>query len=184
MALNILKSPWLPGVLMLVFLIPVVENGFYLRAAVYWNARIASGEIKEDARENLPPEAEFALANQWAREGQLEKALGLLKKIEEDVHHPYSREAAYNAATLYLKKAIEGGGPAANPQLVPLVELAKEGLRSVLRRNPEDWDARYNLERALALLPENEDEDNEGGAPPIGAERAPTTMRGFTLGLP
>jgi mxaK protein len=54
----------------------------------------------------------------------------------------------------------------------------------VLREEPAQWDARYNLERAQRLLPDP-DED-EGG--PVGQERnrerAVTTMRGYSPGLP
>jgi mxaK protein len=66
----------------------------------------------------------------------------------------------------------------------PLLELAKETYREALRLDPGQWDARYNLERALRLAPEQEDAPK---APlPMGgeSERSVTTMRAFTLGLP
>jgi mxaK protein len=53
----------------------------------------------------------------------------------------------------------------------------------LLGQDNSDWDAKYNLERALRLAPEAEEEIEAMAAPP-GAERAITTMRGFTLGLP
>jgi mxaK protein len=42
---------------------------------------------------------------------------------------------------------------AASDSLATL-ELAKQRYRDLLRVNPLDWDARYNLERALRLAPE------------------------------
>jgi mxaK protein len=69
-------------------------------------------------------------------------------------------------------------------QAIPLIELAKETYREVLRHDPGQWNARYNLERAQRLLPDAEEGD--GGPPdvPRNAERAATTMRGYSPGLP
>ena len=63
-----------------------------------------------------------------------------------------------------------------------LIELAKDTYRAVLRAEPSAWDAKYNLERALRLVPDPDDSDDEDLPPPQQSERALTTMRGFTLG--
>ena len=68
-------------------------------------------------------------------------------------------------------------------QSLPLLELAKQGYRDVLRDDPQQWDARYNLERALRLAPEAEEGDDGAAPPPLASERAVTTMKGFSLGL-
>jgi mxaK protein len=67
---------------------------------------------------------------------------------------------------------------------VPLIELAKETYREVLRHDPGHWSARYNLERAQRLLPDPEDDGEGPPAPPNQAERSATTMRGYSPGLP
>jgi len=67
---------------------------------------------------------------------------------------------------------------------VPLIELAKETYREVLRHDPRHWPARYNLERAQRLLPDPEDGDGGPLEVPSNAERAATTMRGYSPGLP
>ena len=69
-------------------------------------------------------------------------------------------------------------------QAIALIELAKENYREVLRRDPAYWDARYNLERAQRLLPDPEEIDPTSGEEAKRAERAATTMRGYTPGLP
>jgi len=61
--------------------------------------------------------------------------------------------ALYNAGNLQLSEALREGRDAA-VRALPLIELAKQSYRSVLRRDPQSWDARYNLERALWLAPE------------------------------
>ena len=54
----------------------------------------------------------------------------------------------------------------------------------MLRDDPQHWDARYNLERAQRLLPDPDDDEPEPPAPQRNAERAATTMRGYSPGLP
>ena len=54
-----------------------------------------------------------------------------------------------------------------------------------LRERPDDWEARYNLERALWLAPEIEQAaaaEDEGPEPP--RERVVTTLQGVRLDLP
>ena len=64
------------------------------------------------------------------------------------------------------------------------IELAKESYREVLRHDPEDWAARYNLERAQRLVADPEEVDDEPPEARRSAERAATTMRGYSPGLP
>jgi mxaK protein len=184
MALKMLFKPWLPLILLCVIAVPIARSILQLRDATIWNERIKNNQLTGIPESSMPPEALMAHAAALDAQGDFEGALSAYKRIEEQTGNPYAKDAAYNASTIYLKRAIGAGGPAADPQTIPLVELAKEGYRSLLRNDPEDWDARYNLDRALRLLPEEDQDENEGGNPPIGAERAPTTMRGFTLGLP
>jgi mxaK protein len=83
-----------------------------------------------------------------------------------------------------LRQAIELRAGDQPGQALPLIELAKEQYRELLRRQPQDWNARYNLERAQRLLPDPEDVEREATAAPRERERAATTMRAQTLGLP
>jgi mxaK protein len=69
-------------------------------------------------------------------------------------------------------------------QAIPLIELAKESYRELLRAEPSDWGARYNLERAQRLLPDPYENETPPSEPPSNAERAATTMRGFSPGMP
>ncbi len=184
MAVKLLLNPWVPGTLLLALGIPAGDAWLRQQEAASWNQRIAQHQLQGMPEQGMPPEALLAKATALDEKGDVEGALNLYKRVEEQTGSQYGAVAAYNAATLYLRRAVQAGGPAADPQTIPLVELAKEGYRNLLRQYPQDWDARYNLDRALRVIPEEEDEDSGGGNPPIGAERAPTTMRGFTLGLP
>lgn len=79
--------------------------------------------------------------------------------------------------------SASGAGARAD-QALPLLELAKEQYRELLRRDPGFWDARYNLERAQRLLPDPVDNDLEPTAAQRERERAATRMRAQSLGLP
>ncbi|EKS72775.1 hypothetical protein [Caballeronia sp. Lep1P3] len=62
--------------------------------------------------------------------------------------------ALFDLGNMDLREAA--GPDAAGPiRSLPLLEQAKERYRAALRLAPEDWDARYNLERALWLAPES-----------------------------
>jgi mxaK protein len=113
------------------------------------------------------------------------QALDLYREVEAEGSDALRRIARFDTANLYLRQAqqeIAAGEPA---RAVPLIELAKGLYRSLLRDDPSDWDLRYNLERAVRLLPEDDPEATEAiQAAPENQERAPTTMRGTSMGLP
>ena len=92
--------------------------------------------------------------------------------------------ARYNSANLLLRQAMQLHESAQPGQAIAYFELAKEGYRALLRAEPGHWDGRYNLERALRLQPDADPAEAPPLAPPKGAERAATTMRGTAQGLP
>jgi len=95
-----------------------------------------------------------------------------------------ARAARYNAANLLMRQAAvlrQGLQPG---QAIALIELAKQQYRAVLRDDPADWPARYNLERAQRLLPDPDEDEAEPVPGPRQSERAVTTMRAFSPGLP
>ena len=61
---------------------------------------------------------------------------------------------------------------------------SEDGSLDLLRAAPHDWDARYNLERALALAPEVEQPPVVDNEPPTPKERAASTLPGTLSDLP
>lgn len=154
----------------------------------WWNAQninraIADGTIISRTG-NLSPTIVFAQAYLHAQKGDREHAIALYKQVEVASDVALARAAKYNRANGYLFKAMELSATDNPNSGIPLAELAKDTYRFLLRSNPGDWDAKYNLERALRLVPDPDDSDDVDLPPPQQSERAPTTMRGFTLGLP
>lgn len=92
--------------------------------------------------------------------------------------------ARFNAANVLMRQAIALRAGPMPANALPLIELAKEQYRELLRLDPQHWDARYNLERAQRLVPDPSEEELEPTAAPRERERAPTTMRAQSLGLP
>ena len=143
------------------------------------NAQLANGTAAVDTR---VPQLRFATAYAQAASGAEEAAVNAYRPLQGD--DALGQAARFNSANGLLRQAIklrEGPQPG---QAVPLIELAKETYREVLRNDTQHWPARYNLERAQRLLPDPVDEDTEPSAAPRDRERAATTMRSQSLGLP
>jgi mxaK protein len=146
-------------------------EGFRLREAMRVNEAIAAadseaanvgatsssapraGTLADRAAGSSLPEAQFAYAVALAKRGDYEGALKQYKVLSRGSRADLATDAFYNAGNLQLREALKEGREAA-VRALPLIELAKQSYRSVLRRDPQSWDARYNLERALWLAPE------------------------------
>ena len=123
----------------------------------------------------------FAQAIALVAAGDDEGALARYRSMYDDP--AVGLAARYNAANLLLRQGMALRASPSPGAALPLIELAKEGYRQVLRQAPHHLAARYNLERAQRLQPEVDEEDLAGAAPE-NAERAATTMRGVSQGLP
>lgn len=145
------------------------------------NARIAAGVAMRpapDARREL----RFAHAEALSARQEHEAAVDAYRLLQAD--DDLGQAARYNAANQLLLQALVLRESPLPGQALPLIELAKAGYREVLRVDPQHWDARYNLERAQRLQPDPDDTPVDAGGPPENAERAATTMRGVSRGLP
>jgi mxaK protein len=123
----------------------------------------------------------MAQALALAQAGQDDAALARYRSLYD--HPALGLLARYNASNVLLRRALALREAGNTDQAYPMTELAKEGYREVLRREPGHRPARYNLERALRLNPELDAEDLATVAPEH-AERAVTTMRSVSQGLP
>jgi mxaK protein len=160
-------------------LLATAVDGWQLMRLQRWNARIADGTAPGDTPR---PELQFARAYAQAAAGDTDAALKQYQALRSDPQ--VGAAARYNGANLLMRQAIAVRAGAQPGQAIALLELAKQGYRELLRQDPQQWDARYNLERAQRLLPDPEAADEEAPTEPPGRERAATTMRGESLGLP
>jgi mxaK protein len=154
-------------------------QGWRLQRAVQLNRDVAAAAAAPGdapAPHDAPREVKLARATVLAQRAGAQDAAfrvyGAL--VQQGADDAVARQALYNLGNLHLRQGIAGDA-------MPMIELAKQRYRDLLRVDPDDWDARVNLERALRLAPEEPgaalaDEDNE----PV--ERRRIRLRGMDAG--
>lgn len=145
------------------------------------NAQMTAGNLPAESP-GVRSELRFAHAAALAASGADDAALNRYGALHDDPR--VGLAARYNSANLLLRQGMALQQGAQPGQALALIELAKEGYREVLRQQSDDWAARYNLERAQRLVPDPDDADEEPPDLKRNAERAATTMRGYSPGMP
>ena len=176
-----MRELWLAGGALFLLALAAFDLRWLLQLGE-WNRAIADGSVTA-LKGELPAPLLFAQGYHLQQGGDYQQVLGLYKRAELAGDATLRSAALYNSGNVYFREGLAMRNRDNEQQAVPLLELAKASYRQVLRENPGNWEARYNLERALRQSPEPEEAEG-GGAAPQQSERAVTTMRGFTLGLP
>ena len=162
--------------------VPALLQALRLQQALRINEAIAQAADPAGTPGDFA-EARFAHALALSRAGTYEAALAAHKALVQGERGPLRTAALYNLGNLHLRQALRNG-PARAVEALPLVELAKQALRDALRADPADWDARYNLERALRLAPEIDAQAADDNEPPQGRELTITTAPASRSDLP
>lgn len=157
-------------------------QGWRLQQELRLNSAIVAvqGPSKEEAAvpRDAPREVRLAHATALSKAGAFDAAFkafsGLIEPGRSDA---VSRHAQYNLGNMYLRQGL---GTTSGADTGPLVELAKQRYRDLLRAEPQDWDARYNLERALRAAPEEQEAVAEETNEPV--ERRNVALRGMKPG--
>lgn len=169
------------GCAALVFALLAAYEGVQLQQAHRANSAI-SGTAGVGI-DTAVPEGEFAHALALSREGDTQGAIQAYKHVIRSERADLSRAALYNLGNVYLRESLQQGIDAVAHSL-PLIELAKQSYREVLREDPEHWDARYNLERALWLAPEYSTAAVEESGREIWSEDLLRASQSFRVDLP
>lgn len=155
---------------------------FGLRLQEVGRINFAIAQARIESADPGVPQARLAQALALARAGRYQPALKAYKSLldgREDVR----LLALYDLGNLNMREALKNGAGEAL-RFMPLIELAKQSYRDELGSDPGDWDARYNLERALWLSPEYDDPILERNQAPTRAEHAMSTLQGAKIDLP
>lgn len=136
----------------------MLYEGAQMLRTVQVNRELAKYESLEEVNADHPL-LQFARAYALQQEGEFEPALEAYAAIDVLEDDPLQADIRYNLANLYLRRALQYRDSGADDLALPLIELAKEYYRELLRRDSRDWSAKYNLELALRVAPETELEE-------------------------
>ena len=115
--------------------------------------------------------------------GRLPEAIADYGTIVLDAEPELRTVQLFNLANLYIERAVQLEREDEIQPAISLVELAKQNYREILARDPHHWDTRYNLSRALEMLPDIAAVDYENERNPERSPQAPQTARTYE-GLP
>lgn len=151
-----------------------------------WIVELNAGhDVSVDKIINASPEVRLARAMYYQRQHRYDDALATLSLIVDKGNEELQTTVRYNLGNVYLQQAIEQLEAKNINAAQPLVALAKQAYRQALSLNSHFWDAKYNLEVAMRLLPEMDridmKDDDDAKAPP---PQLWTTIPGFPRGLP
>ncbi len=146
------------------------------------NAMLARGELALVAERDTA-RGRLARAYRLHTGGRLEEALAAYGTVAPDAEPDLRSVQRFNLGNLYLERAVELERKDEIQPAMSLVELAKQNYREILARDSHHWDARYNLSRALEMLPDIGAVDFEDEFNPERSPQAPQASRSYE-GLP
>ena len=146
------------------------------------NAELARGEIALVAeRDSL--RGQLARAHRLHASGRTLEAIDAYGAIGAESEPELRKVQYFNLANLYLERAVALERAGEVQPAMSLVELAKQNYREILAADPEHWDSRHNLSRALEMLPDIAAVDYENERNPERSPQAPQAARTYE-GLP
>ncbi len=130
------------------------------------------------------PELRLARAFYFKQKHRYDEALSTLSLVMDKGDQKFQAKARYNLGNLYLEQAIQQVKSTHINEALPLLGLAKQAYRQSLALDSGNWDAKYNLEVAMRLLPEMDRIDMPDDEPINRKSQLWTTVPGFPRGLP
>ena len=158
-----------------------------------WAKQSAAHQSRDDG-DGLPevspsygnsPQVRLARAVYFRQKQRYDEALDTLSLIVGQGDIRLQSQSRYNLGNVYLTEAMADVEAGRITQAMPLLTLAKQSYRQALALDSDFWDAKYNLELAMRLLPEFDrispaEPDNDAAKP----SQLWTTVPGFPRGLP
>lgn len=131
------------------------------------------------------PQVRLARAIYLRNKRRHAEALDVLSLLVGQGDSRLQAQSRYSLGNLYLSQAQDEVEAGRINQAMPLLSLAKQAYRQSLTLDSGFWDAKYNLELAMKLLPEfdriSPTEPDDDAAKP---SQLWTTVPGFPRGLP
>lgn len=120
---------------------------------------------------------QFAHAYQLQQEDEFKKSVKAYASIEAEPGSELQLDITFNLANLYFREASQLRDDGADDLAMPLVELAKQNYKEILRIDADHLDAKYNLELALSVSPDDDPADTLEERNPEHSSRALTTIQ-------
>ncbi len=141
---------WLLVAIVIISLVAIGQSGYAL-----WETNKINAFISGDVESEVVPEhfkAQFSQAYRDVEQDKPESALERLTVTLETDDTELEAAAYFNRGNIHLREAQAKA--ADDTARISLVGLAKQDYRNALLLNSSLWDARYNLELALLMVPE------------------------------
>ncbi|MDC9729261.1 MAG: MxaK protein [Methyloprofundus sp.] len=142
-------------------------------------------DIELEALKKSVPELHLARASYLKKKHRYKEAQASLSQVINQGSQKIQAISRYNLGNVYLEQAIELAESMQINEATALTALAKQAYRQALALDSRYWDAKYNLEVAMRLLPEMDrivmEKDDH-----IPEKKAKlwATVPGFPRGLP
>ncbi len=167
----------LPAILILSTLIlAICYDGVRFAYDQRFNDALATGDI---AWVNGPDDAhrQFAKAYDLHEQRDFKATVKAYAAINARSRSQLQIDIKFNLANLYFREATQLREIGADDLAMPLIELAKQNYKEILRIDNDHWDAKYNLELALFVAPETDPADALEERNPERSPRALTKIR-------
>lgn len=123
------------------------------------------------------PYRQFARAHTLQQRHDFKAAVEAYAAISARSGSRLQNDVTFNLANLYFQEALRLQQAGDDDLAMPLIELAKQNYREILRADSAHWDAKYNLELALLMAPETDPIDVLGERNPERSPRAISKMQ-------
>lgn len=141
-----------------------------------FNDALAIGEVTE-VNGGDAARRQFAKAYALQQERRFKAAVNAYAAIEGLAESQLQLDIKFNLANLYFREAKRLREAGDNDLAMPLMELAKQNYRDILRIDSGHWAAKYNLELALVVAPEMDPVDPLDEVNPERSPRAITKIQ-------
>lgn len=170
---------WLLLAVIAVSLVLVLMTSYRLWQEQQVNAYLQQPESTEVVPDD--PRARFAYAGELNRQEKTDEALEVLTGVLGEADTSLQSLAYFNRGNINLREALKL--TSSDGRQIPLVELAKQDYRSALALDDSMWNARYNLEVALRVVPEDPDNNSDFEKNVISSQRS-IESKAFKVDLP
>jgi len=164
----------------------IVASAVLLLSSSYrlWNEQQVNSYLLEPEQAEVVPDdprARFAHAGVMVRQEDSDAALEELTGVLGEAELGLQSLAYFNRGNINLREALKLSS--SDGRQIPLVELAKQDYRSALTLDATMWNARYNLEVALRVVPEDPDNNADFEKNVISSQRS-IESKAFKVDLP